>query len=66
MRKGTKETFVTASEAAAEKGVSREAMAKAAREGRIPAVKVGRQWLIRRQDLEAWKQSPRTLKDKQP
>jgi len=41
-------------EAAEVKGVSRTAIALAVKEGRIPATRVGRAWVIRESDLEGY------------
>lgn len=45
---------VTGAEAAQIKGVSRVAVYKAIREGRLPAQRHGRIWFIRRTDLDQW------------
>jgi excisionase family DNA binding protein len=45
---------ITAPVAAAEKGVHRNSVHKAIKEGRLKAVRSGKSWLIRRRDLDAW------------
>src|SRR5690242_10972118 len=45
---------VTAPVAAALKGVHRNSVHKAIKEGRLKATRSGKSWLIRRGDLDAW------------
>jgi excisionase family DNA binding protein len=45
---------VTAPVAAALKGVHRNSVHKAIKEGRLKATRSGKTWLIRRDDLDAW------------
>lgn len=51
--------MVSVSEAAAAKGLSRQAILKAISTNRLPAKKYGEQYLIRRADLDAWTPAPR-------
>jgi excisionase family DNA binding protein len=53
------EEWITSVQAAEEKGISRQAIAKAIRNGRLPAQRLGRYYMIRRSDLDAWTPSPR-------
>lgn len=46
--------YLTVPEAARRKHISRQAVLRAIAEGRLPAVKVGRCWLILRTDLAAY------------
>lgn len=48
------DNLLTVPEVAREKGVSRTAVLIAVSEGRIPAVRAGRIWLIRRADADAY------------
>jgi excisionase family DNA binding protein len=48
------EEWITAKEAAARKGIHRNNIARAIREGRLKGVMVGGRYLIRRSDLEQW------------
>jgi excisionase family DNA binding protein len=47
--------IITAPVAAAEKGVHRNSVHRAIREGRLKAYRSGKTYLIRRRDLDAWK-----------
>jgi excisionase family DNA binding protein len=48
------EEWLTAKEAAERKGIHRNNIARAIREGRLKGVKVGGRYLLRRADLEQW------------
>ncbi len=50
--------WMTATEAAKEKGISHQAITNAIHEGRLPAVKFGRNWAIRKSDVDAYKTFP--------
>jgi len=49
-------TKLTVTEMAAAKGVNTSAIRHAIRRGQLPAVKVGKTWLISKMDAEAWQQ----------
>jgi excisionase family DNA binding protein len=45
---------ITAPLAAAEKGVHRNSVHRAIKDGRLKAIRSGKSWLIRRRDMDAW------------
>lgn len=61
--------YVLSDTAIRELGMSHWAVLKAMQRGNLPARKIGRQWFIRRADLEAFKESrrrPRTGPGRRP
>lgn len=46
--------WMSGPEVAAMKGVSREAVAKAIRNERLPATRIGNRYAVKRSDAEAW------------
>lgn len=51
----TGDDLVLSDTAVRELGMSQWAVLKAMQRGRLPAKKIGRQWFIKREDLEAFK-----------
>lgn len=50
------EGLLTSNEAARELGISRQSVSAAIKEGRLRAAQWGRFYVIRRKDLEEWKE----------
>ena len=49
-----KKDFYTLPEVAAIKGCTRIAVFQAVQDGRLPAMKIGRQWVVRARDLDKY------------
>ena len=55
---------LTLNEAASFLRCSPDTVKRRAREGRLPASKIGREWRLRRQDLDAWLADGGTLRER--